>query len=105
SVSAGVDYLIIPGHLAIGAFGAYQHTRADLSPTGSVEASTGRGGVYGTFFDRGWYVNAAVWGGGTNYSTARKGILGTPSGDTSGSEVSTFAETGYLCNLGSFSFG
>jgi hypothetical protein len=43
TVSVGVDYLVLPGHLAIGAFGAYSHTRADLSPSGSVQVNTGRG--------------------------------------------------------------
>jgi outer membrane autotransporter protein len=105
AVAVGVDYLIIPGHLAIGAFGAYQHTRADLSPSGDLSASTGRGGVYATYYDRGWYVDAAAWGEGTSYSSARQGILGTAQGDSSGAGVSTYGETGYLCNIGRFSFG
>jgi outer membrane autotransporter protein len=105
TVSVGVDYLVIPGHLALGAFGAYSHTRGDLSPTGSIEVNTGRGGVYATYFNQGWYVNAAAWGGGNSYSTSRQGILGSANGDTSGSEVSTFGEAGYVCHVGGLSFG
>jgi outer membrane autotransporter protein len=105
TVSLGADYQIIPGHLAVGIFGAYSHTRADLLPSGDVSASTGRGGLYATYWNEGWYVDAAVWGGGSSYSTSREAVLGSANGDTSGPEFSTFGEAGYDFHVGNFAFG
>ena len=104
-ISAGVDYLIIPNHFAVGLFGGYSHSWINLTPSGSASANTGRGGLYATYFNQGWWVDAAGWAGGTNYSTSRQALAGTANGDTSGWEASTFGEAGkdFLC--GNFSFG
>ena len=104
-VSAGVDYLLIPNHWAVGLFGGYSHSWVHLTPSGSADANTGRGGLYVTYFNQGWWVDVAGWAGGTNYSTSRQGILGMANGSTSGWEASTFGEAGkdFLC--GNFTFG
>jgi T5SS/PEP-CTERM-associated repeat protein/autotransporter-associated beta strand protein len=104
-VSAGVDCLLIPNHLAFGLFGGYSHSWIHLTPSGSADANTGRGGLYVTYFNQGWWVDVAGWAGGTNYSTSRQGILGMANGSTSGWEASTFGEAGkdFLC--GNFTFG
>jgi outer membrane autotransporter protein len=104
-ISFGIDYLLITDHLAVGIFGGYSHTWANLQPSGSIGVNTGRGGVYATYFNQGWYVNAAAWGGGNSYSTSRQGLSGSANGDTSGAEVSTFGETRYDIHLGGLSFG
>jgi len=103
-MSAGVDYLITD-HLAVGLFGGYSHTWVSFQPSGSASVNTGRGGLYGTYFDRGWWVNAAIWGGGSSYSTSRQAILGAANGDTGGAEFSTFGETGYDFHCGNLAFG
>jgi uncharacterized protein YhjY with autotransporter beta-barrel domain len=104
-VSAGVDYLVIPNHFAVGLFGGYSRSWINLTPSGSASANTGRGGLYATYFNQGWWVDAAGWAGGTNYSTSRQALAGTANGETSGWEASTFGEAGkdFLC--GNFSFG
>jgi T5SS/PEP-CTERM-associated repeat protein len=104
-ISAGVDYLVIPNHFAVGLFGGYSRSWINLTPSGSASANTGRGGLYATYFNQGWWVDAAGWAGGTNYSTSRQAIAGTANGETSGWEASTFGEAGkdFLC--GNFSFG
>jgi outer membrane autotransporter protein len=104
-ISAGVDYLVIPNHFAVGLFGGYSHSWINLIPSGSASANTGRGGLLATYFSQGWWVNAAGWAGGTNYSTSRQALAGTANGETSGWEASTFGEAGkdFLC--GNFSFG
>src|SRR5271165_2433251 len=104
-ISAGVDYLIIPNHFAVGLLGGYSHSWINLTPSGSATANTGRGGLYATYFNQGWWVDAAGWAGGTNYSTSRQALAGTANGETSGWEASTFGEAGkdFLC--GNFSFG
>jgi autotransporter-associated beta strand protein len=104
-ISAGVDYLIIPNHFAVGLLGGYSHSWINLTPSGSATANTGRGGLYATYFNQGWWVDVAGWAGGTNYSTSRQALAGTANGETSGWEASTFGEAGkdFLC--GNFSFG
>ena len=104
-MSAGVDYLLIPNHFAVGLFGGYSHSWVHLTPSGSADANTGRGGLYVTYFNQGWWVDVAGWAGGTNYSTSRQGILGMANGSTIGWEASTFGEAGkdFLC--GNFTFG
>jgi autotransporter-associated beta strand protein len=104
-VSAGVDYLVIPNHFAVGLFGGYSRSWINLAPSGSATSNTGRGGLYLTYFNQGWWVDAAGWAGGTNYSTSRQALAGTANGDTSGWEASTFGEAGkdFLC--GNFTFG
>jgi autotransporter-associated beta strand protein len=59
-ISAGVDYLIIPNHFAVGLFGGYSHSWINLSQSGSASANTGRGGLYATYFNQGWWVNVAA---------------------------------------------
>jgi outer membrane autotransporter protein len=103
-MSAGIDYRIT-NHLAVGLFGGYSHTWADLRP-GNVDVDTGRGGLYATYFDpTGWWVNAGVWGGYNSYSTSRQALLGPANGSTDGYEFSTFGDAGYNIQCGDLSFG
>ena len=37
--------------------------RHNLQPSGDIDVNTGRGGLYATYFDKGFYVNAAAYGG------------------------------------------
>lgn len=104
-VSAGVDYLVIPNHFAVGLFGGYSHSWINFTPSGSADNDTGRGGLYATYFNQGWWVDAAVWGGGTDYSTSRQALAGTANGSTSGWEFSTFGEAGYDIHCGALAFG
>jgi outer membrane lipase/esterase len=104
-MSAGVDYLIIPNHFAVGLFGGYSHTWVNFTPSGSATANTGRGGLYATYFNQGWWVNTAIWGGGSNYSTSRQALAGTANGETSGWEFSTFGDAGYDFHWNDLAFG
>jgi outer membrane autotransporter protein len=104
-ISASADYLIIPNHFAVGLFGGYSHSWINLTPSGSASANTGRGGLYATYFNQGWWVNVAGWAGGTNYSTSRQALAGTANGDTSGWEASTFGEAGYDLHYCDLAFG
>jgi outer membrane autotransporter protein len=102
-MSAGIDYRITD-HLAVGLFGGYSHTWTDFRP-GSADVDTGRGGLYATYFNQGWWVNAAVWGGYNNYSTSRQALLGSANGSTDGYEISTFGEAGYNFHCGDLVWG
>ncbi|MBV9391855.1 MAG: autotransporter domain-containing protein, partial [Verrucomicrobia bacterium] len=102
-VSVGIDYRMM-NHLAIGVFGTYAHTWTDLKP-GDVDVNTGRGGLYATYWNQGFYVNGSVFAGYNSYDTGRQSLTGgLASGSTGGYEVSTFLETGYEFRFGNFNF-
>jgi uncharacterized protein YhjY with autotransporter beta-barrel domain len=104
-MSAGVDYLLTP-HWAVGLFGGYSHNWINFKSNGSADSDTGLGGLYTTYFDpTGWWVNAAVWGGGTSYSTSRQAVLGPANGDTNGWLISTYGEAGYDLRCGALAYG
>jgi outer membrane autotransporter protein len=102
--SVGVDYRITDA-LALGIFGSYAHTWTDLKP-GDVDVNTGRGGLYATYWNKGFYINGAVYGGYNSYDTSRQQLIrGMANGSTSGYEFSTFGEAGYDFHFGDFSVG
>jgi outer membrane lipase/esterase len=103
-MSAGVDYLITD-HFAVGLFGGYSHTWVNFNSSGAADVNTGRGGLYATYFQQGWWINAAVWGGGNSYSTSRQALAGQANGETDGWELSTFGDAGYDFHCGDLSFG
>jgi outer membrane autotransporter protein len=99
----GIDYRVTD-HLTIGLFGSYAHTWTDLQP-GDIDVNTGRFGLYASYFQDGFYVNGAAFGGFNSYETSRQGLLGLASGSTDGQEFSTFIGTGYNFHLGNFVVG
>jgi hypothetical protein len=102
--SVGIDYRITDS-LAVGIFGSYAHTWTDLNP-GDVDVNTGRGGLYATYWNKGLYINGAVYGGYNSYDTSRKQLVrGLANGSTSGYEFSTFLEAGYDFHFGNFTVG
>jgi predicted outer membrane repeat protein len=104
-MSAGVDYLIKP-QWAVGLFGGYAHNWINFRSNGSADSDTGLGGLYTTYFNpTGWWVNAAVWGGGTSYSTSRQALLGPANGSTNGWLISTYGEAGYDLHCGALAYG
>jgi outer membrane autotransporter protein len=104
-VSVGVDYRITD-FLAVGIFGTYAHTWTSLNP-GSVDVNTGRGGLYATYWNQGFYINGAVYAGHNSYDTSRNELTNNTlaNGSTSGYEVSTFVDTGYDFHFWNLSFG
>ena len=100
----GVDYRITD-HFAVGLMGGYAHTGASLQPSGDIDVNTGRGGLYATYFDHGFYFNTAAYGGHNSYDTSRQGLLGMANGSTSSGEFSTWAEAGYDFHFGNFTVG
>jgi outer membrane autotransporter protein len=103
-VSVGVDYRITD-YLAVGIFGTYAHTWTSLNP-GSIDVNTGRGGLYATYWNHGFYISGGVYAGGNSYDTSRNELTNTlANGSTSGYEVSTFVDTGYDFHFGDLSVG
>jgi outer membrane autotransporter protein len=103
-VTLGVDYRITKT-LAIGLMGGYAHTWADLARDGRVTVNTGKGGLYATWWDRGFYINGFVGGGYDSYDTRRGALQGFANGSTDGTEFDTFADVGYDAKIGNWSLG
>ena len=101
---AGVDYRITD-NFAVGILGGYSHTWTDLQPSGNIDVDSGRGGLYLTYFNKCFYLNAATYGGYNSYSSSRQGLLGSANGSTSGGEFSTWTESGYDFHFGNFTVG
>jgi outer membrane autotransporter protein len=103
-VSVGLDYRITD-QLAIGIMGEYSHTWTSLEPSGDIDVDSGRGGVYATWFTRGFYLEEAIYGGHNSYSSSRASLQGMASGGTGGSELSTFISGGYDFHAGHLTVG
>jgi autotransporter-associated beta strand protein len=102
--SVGIDYRFTDS-LAVGIFSSYTHTWTDLKP-GDVDVNTGRGGFYATYWNKGFYINGAVYSGYNSYDTSRQQLTrGVANGTTSGYEFSTFFEAGHNFHFGDLSVG
>jgi outer membrane autotransporter protein len=94
-VTAGVDYRFTD-HFAAGISLGYMNTTASLSNGGKIDADGGRVGAYATYFDRGFYVDAAVSGGFNSYNTRRTTPNNTVAiGRPDGAEINVLLATGY----------
>jgi outer membrane autotransporter protein len=102
-VSLGVDYRVTD-YLALGVMGNYSHTWTDLRP-GDIGVDTGRGGLYATYFNHGFYLNGGIYGGYNSYDSSRPALAGVATGSTDGAEFSTFVSGGYDFHFGQLSIG
>jgi outer membrane autotransporter protein len=94
-VTAGVDYRFTD-HFAAGISLGYMNTNASLVNGGKVDVDGGRVGLYATYFDRGFYLDAAVSGGFNSYDTRRITPNNTAAtGKPEGSEINVLFATGY----------
>jgi outer membrane autotransporter protein len=94
-VTAGVDYRFTD-HFAAGISLGYMNTTASLSNGGKIDVDGGRVGLYGTYFDRGFYLDAALSGGLNSYDTRRVTPNNTADiGKPEGSEINILLATGY----------
>jgi outer membrane autotransporter protein len=100
----GLDYKVTP-NFAIGVSAGYTGTSADLADGGRVLVNGGKGGLYGTYFDGGFYMDGAVNGGYDSYDTHRSALHGDARGDTDGGEFNALFGLGYEWKRGGFTFG
>ncbi len=129
----GVDYKITP-NLAIGLAAGYTGTTADLVDRGRVYVNGGKIGIYGTYYQtqpeavaptmskdsskdskavqpatamiaKGFYADAAVFGGYNGYSMRRAGLEGEARGDTDGGELNVLVGAGYDFKFGALTIG
>jgi outer membrane autotransporter protein len=90
----GVDYRVTP-NFAIGLDGGYARSQGDLVDDGRVTVDGGKGGVYATYFNGGFYVDAAGGGGYNSYDTRRTALLGDARGSAEGREWNALVAVGY----------
>jgi outer membrane autotransporter protein len=103
-VSLGVDYRITD-QLAIGVMAEYSHTWTSLQPSGHIDVGSGRVGLYATWYNRGIYLNGAIYGGHNNYDSSRSGLQGQANGGTEGTEWSALISGGYDFHFGHLTVG
>jgi outer membrane autotransporter protein len=71
----GIDYRVTH-NFVVGLMGGYSHSWTNLTPSGSIDVDSGWGGIYYGYFDHGFYVNGAVYGGHYTFESARAALLG-----------------------------
>jgi len=108
-VTVGADYKLTP-EIAVGMTVGYTGTNANLPDNGRLLVNGGKVGVYGTYYTgkdtgKGFYADAAVTGGASNYSTRRSSLDGDALGSTQGTEVEMLVDTGYDWRLDALTIG
>jgi len=100
----GVDYRFTD-HFVAGLFGGYTNTGIDIANGGRINVNAGKWGIYGTYFDGGFYVNSAVEGGYSSYDNHRDALGGTARSSTEGGDFSALFAPGYNWTMGGLTFG
>ena len=101
----GVDYRLTP-NFAVGLTAGYAHTSIGLdSPGGNIDVNAGQLGMYATVFGNGFYLDTAVNGGPSSYTTHRTALQGTANGSTNGGDLNVLVATGYDWTKGNLTIG
>jgi outer membrane autotransporter protein len=103
-VTVGADYRVTD-HFVLGIAFGYAHTSADLNLGGELKGDSGKGSLYGTYYDHGFYVNGIVGGGYGSIDTRRLTVGGFARGDTNGTDFDALVGLGYDYHIGGWSFG
>ena len=104
-VTGGLDYRV-NDHFAIGMNFGYVGTTSTLVNGGKIETDGGRLGLYATYFDKNFHVDAAVTGGLNSYETRRTTPNNTSAiASPEGSEINVLIAAGYDWKVGKFTVG
>ena len=104
-VTAGADYRV-SDKLAVGLSLGYANTTASLVNGGSLDADGGRLGIYATYFDQNFHVDASVTGGINSYRSRRVTPNNTvATGSPDGSEINVLIGAGYDWKFGAITVG
>ena len=94
-ITLGVDYRFTD-HFVAGIFAGYTDTGIDtVGSGGNIAVNSGKIGLYGTYFDGGFYVNSAVQGGYSAYDTNRASLGGMAHSSPTGGDFTCFVAPGY----------
>ena len=102
----GVDYRFTD-HFVAGLFTSYTNTGVDIANGGRITANAGKWGLYGTYFDGGFYVNSAAEGGYSTYDTHRDALERNRPQQRCGrrGDVNLLFAPGYNWTMGGLTFG
>ncbi len=100
----GLDYRVNE-KFAMGINVGYGRTNASLFGTGKINLDGLKLGLYATYFDRGFYIDASAQGGFNTYDTRRTALQGTATGSTDGTEFNGLLAVGYDYRRGGLSVG
>ncbi len=100
----GVDYRLTP-NFALGLTAGYAHTTVSLDGGGNIDVNGGKIGAYATLFANSFYLDAAISGGPSGYTTRRTALQGTASGNTGGADLDVLVATGYDWKKGNLTVG
>jgi outer membrane lipase/esterase len=105
SVTAGVDKRVTDG-IALGAAVGYSAGHANVNYGGTVTSSGVHFGAYASFYQPQFYLNLNLGYGVDSYKTTQSGVLqGAVTARPAGNDVSFGADTGYIVQAGTVSFG
>jgi autotransporter-like protein len=80
----------------------YAHTSVGInSPGGNVDVNAGTIGMYATVFGNGFYLDTAVSGGPSGYTTRRTALQGT----ANGGDLNVLVAVGYDWKKGNLTIG
>ncbi|MEO6739624.1 MAG: autotransporter domain-containing protein, partial [Chthoniobacteraceae bacterium] len=104
-ITAGLDYKV-NANFAVGLSLGYANTTADLANGGSLDVDGGRLGLYATYYDQNFHVDATVSGGLNSYKTRRVTPNNTvAAGSPDGSEINVSISAGYDFKFGALTVG
>jgi len=109
AAQVGIDFKITP-HLRVGALFGYGHTHATLDTIGSnASVNTYSPGLYASYSDSGWYINALGSYGFADYSQNRNVSIGafngTATSSPGGGQIVGDLDGGYDFHAGNWTFG
>ena len=103
-LTLGVDYRVLP-QLVLGAYLAYEHSYTTLINNGALDANGITGGLYGSWFSQGFYVNGIVGGGYSGFTARRQSVGGFTRGDGDNTLLNAAINGGYDMHYGAWTFG
>ncbi len=103
-VNIGADYRVNE-NLVLGITAGYTNTTSDLFDGGKIDVNSGRGAVYGTWFNDGFYVNALAGGAYNSYDTKRSTFGGKAHASPNGGEFDALLGGGYDFCVGGLTVG
>jgi len=103
-ITLGVDYRFTD-HFVAGLFTGYTYSGINIADGGRIDVDAGKVGLYGTYFDGGFYVNSAVQGGYDAYETNRVALGGTAHSSPTGGDFNLLFAPGYNWTVNGLTFG
>ena len=103
-LTLGVDYRVLP-QLVLGAYLAYEHSYTTLINNGALDQNGITGGLYGSWFSQGFYVDGIVGGGYNGFTGRRQSVGGFTRGDGDNTLLNAAINGGYDMHYGAWTFG